>query len=105
MGRIAPGGLEDGSGGSAARGVACDFNNLLTVIMGSLELAEKDSPVALQPLLVPPRTSAQRGAVLTQRLLAFSREQALQPKSVGGRSQDKARAPDGLRCPRLPTFR
>ena len=68
--------------GQLTGGVAHDFNNLLTVILGNLELAEEDSPASLQPLLAAARESAQRGASLTQRLLAFSRKQALQPKTV-----------------------
>ena len=68
--------------GQLTGGVAHDFNNLLTVILGNLELAEENAPKAQRPLLVAARMSAQRGAALTQRLLAFSRKQALQPETV-----------------------
>jgi PAS domain S-box-containing protein len=70
--------------GQLTGGVAHDFNNLMTVIMGGLELARADvsddSPVthALETALAATR----RGASLTQRLLAFSRRQTLRPTAV-----------------------
>jgi PAS domain S-box-containing protein len=70
--------------GQLTGGVAHDFNNLLTVILGNADLLVEQ--LADQPLLLPlaemTRTAAERGAELTQRLLAFARRQALQPKSV-----------------------
>ena len=68
--------------GQLTGGVAHDFNNLLTVILGNLELAEEDASDVLKPLLIAARASAERGALLTQRLLAFLRKQALQPRAV-----------------------
>ena len=70
--------------GSLAGGVAHDFNNILTVIRGQAELLIADGG------LTPEQTddirlieeSADRAAVLTRQLLAFSREQVLQPRIV-----------------------
>jgi PAS domain S-box-containing protein len=71
--------------GQLTGGVAHDFNNLLTVVIGSLELLHKRLPAddarALR-LLDNAIQGAQRGASLTQRLLAFSRGQALSPTAV-----------------------
>lgn len=65
--------------GHLTGGVAHDFNNLLMAILGSLELVRK----RLEPgsehhrLLSTAIQGAERGAVLTQRLLAFARRQDL----------------------------
>lgn len=70
--------------GQLTGGVAHDFNNLLTVILGNADLLVEqlvDQP-RLRPLAEMTRTAAERGAELTQRLLAFARRQALQPQSV-----------------------
>ena len=61
--------------GQLTGGLAHDFNNLLAVIIGSLELVEPDARDA--PRLSRALKAAERGALLTQRLLAFSRKQAL----------------------------
>ncbi|MDB5409559.1 MAG: hypothetical protein JWL84_4471 [Rhodospirillales bacterium] len=69
--------------GQLTGGVAHDFNNLLTAILGNLELAEaKAGDEAMRKLLANATRSAERGAKLTEQLLAFSRKQHLQPKSV-----------------------
>jgi PAS domain S-box-containing protein len=74
--------------GQLTGGVAHDFNNLLTVVIGNLD--------AMQRHLGEPSTNterlkrsaenamrgAQRAASLTQRLLAFSRQQPLDPRPV-----------------------
>jgi signal transduction histidine kinase/CheY-like chemotaxis protein/HAMP domain-containing protein len=70
--------------GQLTGGVAHDFNNLLMVISGNLELiddraADKDS---VRTLAAAARKAADRGAKLTAQLLAFSRRQTLNPKSV-----------------------
>jgi PAS domain S-box-containing protein len=67
-------------------GVAHDFNNLLTAIQGSIELVERqaglvDAATAAR-LLGPAKGAADRGAALTQRLLAFARRQALAPQNL-----------------------
>jgi signal transduction histidine kinase/CheY-like chemotaxis protein len=69
--------------GQLTGGVAHDFNNLLAVIAGNTELlAEQiDDPSADREFQAVLRACA-RGAQLTQRLLAFSRKQALQPQAV-----------------------
>jgi PAS domain S-box-containing protein len=70
--------------GQLTGGVAHDFNNLLTVILGNLELAadELESTNPTQQLMASASEAAQRGAALMQRLLAFSRKQALRPCAV-----------------------
>jgi signal transduction histidine kinase len=68
--------------GQLTGGVAHDFNNLLTAVLGNLELLRKRLPhdPATERLLDGATQGAQRGAALTQRLLAFARRQALQPQ-------------------------
>jgi signal transduction histidine kinase len=70
--------------GRLTGGVAHDFNNLLMAVLGSLSLLEKRLPDDAQcrRLLQNAVQGAQRGAALTQRLLAFSRRQELKPESV-----------------------
>ena len=75
--------------GQLTGGVAHDFNNLLTVVMGNLELAQRQlenwteaSQDRLRRTLAQATRGAQRGATLTQRLLAFSRRQPLSPKPL-----------------------
>jgi len=66
--------------GQLTGGVAHDFNNRLTVIMGNLELLErqlKDHPNAL-PLIQSALAAAEGGAELTRRMLTFSRQQVLE---------------------------
>src|ERR1700733_9991620 len=70
--------------GRLTGGGAHDFNNLLMAVLGSLTLLEKRLPEDPQcrRLLKNAVQGAQRGAALTQRLLAFSRRQELRPESV-----------------------
>jgi PAS domain S-box-containing protein len=70
--------------GQLTGGIAHDFNNLLTVILGSLELADKRLPddTGITPLIANAMQAAQRGAALTQRMLAFARRQDLDLKPV-----------------------
>jgi signal transduction histidine kinase len=70
--------------GQLTGGVAHDFNNLLMAVLGSLTLLEKRLPDDPQcrRLLQNAVQGAQRGAALTQRLLAFSRRQELKPEPV-----------------------
>jgi PAS domain S-box-containing protein len=70
--------------GQLTGGVAHDFNNLLTVILGNAGMLgeELEGVARLQPLAQVVVDAAQRGADLTQRLLAFARRQALEPKAV-----------------------
>ncbi len=71
--------------GQLTGGVAHDFNNLLTIIMGSLETLRRQLQVhpanaAVTRSLDGAMRGTQRAASLTQRLLAFSRQQPLDPK-------------------------
>jgi signal transduction histidine kinase len=70
--------------GQLTGGVAHDFNNLLGGILGTLELAglrlRQQRHNALPPLLDNAQGAAQRAAALVHRLLAFSRQQTLQPQ-------------------------
>ena len=70
--------------GELTGGVAHDFNNLLTAVLGNLELLRKRLPPdpATDRLIDGAMQGAQRGASLTQRLLAFARRQALEPRPV-----------------------
>ncbi len=70
--------------GQLTGGIAHDFNNLLTGITGSLDLIAKrlaDGQTGSVPRYIDAaQSSARRAAALTQRLLAFSRRQTLDPK-------------------------
>ncbi|MFM2045622.1 MAG: hypothetical protein RLY86_4198 [Pseudomonadota bacterium] len=71
--------------GQLTGGVAHDFNNLLMAILSSLELLRKRLPLGdamAGQLLDNAVQGAERGATLTQRLLAFARRQELRPESV-----------------------
>jgi PAS domain S-box-containing protein len=70
--------------GQLSGGIAHDFNNLLTVIIGNAEhLSEQlKARPDLRPFADDICESGERGAELTQRLLAFSRRQLLQPKAI-----------------------
>ena len=67
--------------GRLAGGVAHDFNNVLTAIFGYTDLMSEDLPPdsPLQPDVAEVRKAAQRAAGLTRQLLAFSRQQVLEP--------------------------
>ncbi|WP_019997167.1 PAS domain-containing hybrid sensor histidine kinase/response regulator [Aureimonas ureilytica] len=66
--------------GQLTGGVAHDFNNLLMAVLGNLELLRKhaDPDPRTRRLIDGAMSGAQRGAALTQRLLAFARRQDLQ---------------------------
>ena len=70
--------------GQLTGGVAHVFNNLLTAVIANLELLRKRVPAGPMndQLIDGAMQGAQRGAALTQRLLAFARHQALEPKPV-----------------------
>jgi signal transduction histidine kinase/DNA-binding response OmpR family regulator len=74
--------------GQLTGGVAHDFNNLLTIIVGSLETVRRQIKQAgfdaanIEHLVDSAMRGAQRAAALTQRLLAFSRQQPLDPKPI-----------------------
>lgn len=69
--------------GQLTGGVAHDFNNLLMVITGNLQMLEdasQDRPEALE-LARQAASAAERGAMLTRKLLAFARKQTLNPRA------------------------
>ncbi len=70
--------------GQLTGGVAHDFNNLLTVVLGNVEILQRQAAAdrngALEERLSAIRTAAERGATLTGHLLAFARRQPLMPK-------------------------
>src|SRR3989440_3787562 len=71
--------------GQPTGGVAHDFNNLLAAVLGSLELLKKRLPSGdpkIERLVENAMQGAQRGASLTQRMLAFARKQDLRPAVV-----------------------
>jgi PAS domain S-box-containing protein len=68
--------------GQLTGGVAHDFNNLLTVITNSLDLLERRvrSDAQTRRIIDSAQRAAERGARLTEQLLAFSRRQPLRPE-------------------------
>ena len=67
--------------GRVAGGVAHDFNNLLTIIMGFAELLQEKPNLSddMREAVNAVRSAAERAAVLTRQLLAFSRKQVAEP--------------------------
>ena len=70
--------------GQLTGGIAHDFNNLLMAVMGNLDLLRKRLPddPRLRRLIDGALQGAERGATLTQRLLAFARQQDLKAVPV-----------------------
>ncbi|TAK50292.1 MAG: response regulator [Xanthobacteraceae bacterium] len=70
--------------GKLTGGLAHDFNNLLTIVIANLaELRERHNTGAeFNEFLDPAIAAARRGADITRRLLAFARQQPLEPRSV-----------------------
>lgn len=69
--------------GQLAGGVAHDFNNALTVIRGSVDLALAEEPSdRVREDLQQIDEAAEHATNLTQQLLAFSKQQVLQPQST-----------------------
>jgi PAS domain S-box-containing protein len=70
--------------GRLTGGVAHDFNNLLGIIIGNLDLlaAELEPGSRRRTLIDRALKAAELGGSVTQHLLAFSRQQALQPQTV-----------------------
>ncbi len=70
--------------GQLAGGIAHDFNNLLTAVIGAADdalgrdLPDEETVEDLRQI----RGSAERGAALVRQLLAFGRQQTLQPRPV-----------------------
>ncbi len=81
--------------GQLTGGVAHDLNNILTVIMGTIEIlaesvADRPELVAITSLI---NEAVTRGSDLTERLLAFARKQPLQPRNLALNARDAM--PDG----------
>ncbi|WP_441267755.1 ATP-binding protein [Bradyrhizobium sp. 215_C5_N1_1] len=70
--------------GQLTGGIAHEFNNMLTVITGTIEIladaVKDDPPLATITKLIS--EAADRGAALTSSLLSFARKQALQPAEI-----------------------
>jgi len=74
--------------GQLTGGVAHDFNNLLQSLAGCLALVRRRVPdPSIAPILDAGQQAVQRGAKLTQQLLAFARRQPLRPQPVDVRDQ------------------
>ncbi|PJG48288.1 histidine kinase [Sphingobium sp. LB126] len=83
--------------GQLTGGIAHDFNNMLAIVIGSLDIARRRLTRDIDPRIARgidnAAEGAQRAAQLTARLLAFSRQQPLDPqptdvnKLVGGMSE------------------
>ncbi|WP_253257994.1 PAS domain-containing sensor histidine kinase [Sphingobium sp. SA916] len=71
--------------GQLTGGVAHDFNNLLQIVTGNLELLQRglhEDQARLRRAADNAMAGAERAALLTQRLLAFSRRQPLAPEQI-----------------------
>ena len=71
--------------GQLTGGIAHDFNNMLAVVIGSLDLPRRRLGVAdpcARRYVDAATDGARRAAILTQRLLAFSRQQPLRPEAI-----------------------
>ena len=68
--------------GQLTGGIAHDFNNMLAVVIGSLDLLGRrlGGDERARRYVDAASDGARRAAMLTQRLLSFSRQQPLQPK-------------------------
>jgi CheY-like chemotaxis protein len=83
--------------GQLTGGIAHGFNNLLTAVMGNLEILRKRLPddPGTRRLIDGAQQGAQRGASLTQRMLAFARQQGLRTTSVDLGTLPQAARPAG----------
>ena len=68
--------------GQLTGGITHDFNNLLTAVLGNLEIARKqvDDESETSELIDAAIRAGQRGSEMTKRLLAFARKQPLSPR-------------------------
>ena len=73
--------------GQLTGGIAHDFNNMLAIVIGGLNLAQRRlqrGELDVGKYLNGAMEGATRAATLTQRLLAFSRQQPLSPEAIDG---------------------
>ena len=71
--------------GKLTGGIAHDFNNMLAIVLGNLDLARRrlsKGVTDIERYLAGAQEGGKRAAALTQRLLAFSRQQPLVPEAV-----------------------
>ncbi len=68
--------------GQLAGGFAHDINNLLTIILGNIELLSSKLPAVAGPEFDSMRQASERGVALISQLLAFGRRQILHPRIV-----------------------
>jgi signal transduction histidine kinase/CheY-like chemotaxis protein len=71
--------------GQLTGGIAHDFNNMLAIVVGSLDIAKRSlttDPRKAERFIGNAMEGARRGAQLTSRLLAFSRQQSLDPRPL-----------------------
>jgi signal transduction histidine kinase/CheY-like chemotaxis protein len=68
--------------GQLTGGIAHDLNNLLTVVIGNLDLIAPRGDDYVRRHAQPALQAAERGAALVHRLLAFSRRQTLMPRRL-----------------------
>jgi signal transduction histidine kinase len=71
--------------GQLTGGIAHDFNNMLGVVMGSLDLMGRrirNGDFAIERFVESASQATTRAASLTHRLLAFARQQPLEPKAI-----------------------
>ena len=71
--------------GKLTGGIAHDFNNMLAIVLGNLDLAKRrlsQGVTNIEQYLNGAQEGGRRAAALTQRLLAFSRQQPLAPEAV-----------------------
>ena len=71
--------------GQLTGGIAHDFNNMLAVVLGNIDLAKRrlaKGVINIDQYLTGAQEGGKRAAALTQRLLAFARQQPLAPESV-----------------------
>lgn len=70
--------------GQLTGGLAHDFNNILTVILGNLAALSEQTSIAplIEEFVAPAIEAAQRGSELINGLLSFSRKQPLEPEVV-----------------------
>jgi PAS domain S-box-containing protein len=71
--------------GQLTGGIAHDFNNMLAVVIGSLDLASRrlgTEDTRVKRYIAAAAEGAERAASLTQRLLAFARQQPLRPEAL-----------------------
>lgn len=68
--------------GRLAGGVAHDFNNMLSVILGHVEMAQRKADVSppLREHLAQIQTAAERSTDIVRQLLAFARKQTVSPR-------------------------